>query len=190
MSKLLEYPFTLAKVRDLKAGQLVRLSGKLFTGRDRLHKFLFDGGTPPVEVADAAIYHCGPVVVREGGAWVVRAAGPTTSGRLDRYMARIIEDHRVRVIIGKGGMGERTRGACSRHGCVYLQAVGGAAVILAQHIQKVLSVHFLKEFGSAEAMWELDVKDFPAMVAIDTHNSSVHKTIKTSSKRVLMRLLR
>lgn len=189
MYKTLEYPFTAAKVRELHVGQMVKVSGGIFTGRDKLHKFLFDGGRLPVELADGAIYHCGPVVVRENGVWVVRSAGPTTSMRADRYTARIMEHHHVRVMIGKGGMGDRTLHACARYGAVYLQAVGGAAVLASENIRQVKSVHFLKEFGSAEALWELEVQDFVAVVTMDSHGRSLHRKVKAASKRALARLI-
>ena len=188
MTKL-EYPFTTAALKPLKVGDMVALSGLVFTGRDRLHKYLFEGGKSPVDLKDSAMFHCGPVVIRKDGKWVIRAAGPTTSARQDPYMARIIEQHRVQVIIGKGGMGEATRRACIKHGCVYLQAVGGAAALLAKSIQEVIGAHFLREFGMAEALWELTVKDLPAVVAIDTRGQSLYKRVQNASRRALREAL-
>jgi fumarate hydratase class I len=104
-------------------------------------------------------------------------------------MARLIEQHHVRVIIGKGGMGEKTRKACARHGGVYLQAVGGAASVLANNITEVTEVHFLKEFGMADALWSLVVKDLEAVVAIDAQGRSLHKRVQLSSKRALKEVL-
>ena len=183
------YPFTESQVRALSAGDAVTLSGTVFTGRDRVHKFLQEGGLPPVDLRDGAIYHCGPVVVRKGAAWQVVAAGPTTSLREEPYMASIIQRHGVRVIVGKGGMGAATVEACRRCGCVYLQAVGGAAVRLAQCIRAVRQVHFLEEFGATEAMWTLEVADFEAVVAIDSHGRSLYDDVAASSRRELERLL-
>jgi len=187
--KQLEYPFTAAKVRELRTGQAVSLSGRVFTGRDRLHRYLHDGGKCPVDLKDGAIYHCGPVMVYENGAWTVRAAGPTTSIRQEQYMAKIIRQHRVRIVIGKGGMGEATRKACSQYGCVYLQAVGGAAALLAEAIESVDGVHFVKEFGAAEALWVLKVRDLEAIVTMDSRGRSLHKKIAMASKRELKSLL-
>lgn len=190
MSKEIEYPFTAAGIRDLKFGQTVSLSGRIFTGRDRLHKHLSEGGKLPVDLKDSAIYHCAPIVQHKEGVWVVRAAGPTTSMRFEPYMAGIIEQHHVRVVIGKGGMGEATRKACIKCGCVYLQAVGGAAALLAESIEQVVGVHFLKEFGAAEALWELVVKNLEAVVTIDARGRSLHKRIKAASKKALKKILR
>ena len=186
----LTYPFTESQTRPLIMGTPVSVNGLIFTGRDRLHKFLHEGGVPPVELRDGAIYHCGPVVVPgAGGAWRVVAAGPTTSVREEPYMASIIARYGVHVIIGKGGMGAATREACQRHGCVYLQAVGGAAVSLAERIRAVREVHFLNEFGATEALWSLDVAGFEAVVAIDTHGHSLYDDVGASSRLALDRLL-
>ena len=186
----LTYPFTEAQTRPLAAGTPVSVNGLVHTGRDRLHKFLHDGGVSPVELRDSAIYHCGPVVVQEaGGTWRVIAAGPTTSSREEPYMAGIIARHGVRVVIGKGGMGAATREACRKHGCIYLQGVGGAAVSLADCIRSVRQVHFLEEFGATEAMWTFDVAGFEAVVAIDTHGRSLYDEVSASSRKELERLL-
>ena len=189
MYKNLTYPFTRAQVRRLQLGEKVLLSGLIFTGRDRLHRHLAQGGRAPVAFNSGAIYHCGPVVVRHRGRWVVRAAGPTTSLREERYMPTIIERHGLTVIIGKGGMGAVTSLACAQHGCVYLQAVGGAAQVLADKIAQVRGVHFLEEFGPTEALWELVVQDFPAIVTMDAQGRSLHQKIARQSARQLRQIL-
>ena len=187
--KSMAYPFTGAKVRELRIGDLVSLSGWIVTGRDRLHKALCEGTRPPVELKDGAIFHCGPIMVRHDGQWRVLAAGPTTSLREEAYMAQIIEKHRVRVVIGKGGMGPDTLRACARAGCVYVQVVGGAACVLAQTVTEVKGVHFLKEFGPAEAMWEFVVRDLVGVVTMDSHGKSLHQRVGRASRRELKRLL-
>lgn len=185
--KKLDYPFTAGQVRAVRLGEMVRLSGRVFTGRDRLHLLLAQGGRPPVDLRDGALFHCGPVAVREGGAWAIRAAGPTTSMRHEPYMASIIERFQIRVLIGKGGMGEGTRRACVKHGCIYVQTVGGAAVFLAERIRSVAGVHFLREFGEAEALWELVVDDLRGIVTMDTRGRSLHEKIRAESRKVLDR---
>jgi len=181
MFKKLTYPFTRASIRRLKVGQRVLLSGRIFTGRDRLHKFLTEGGHTPVSLKNGAIYHCGPVVIRKNGQWRVRAAGPTTSIRAEPYMAAIIKQHGLTVIIGKGGMGEATRQACHRYGCVYLHAVGGAAQVLADTVKNIKGVHFRDTFGPTEALWELEVANFPCLVTMDAHGCSLHAAIARRS---------
>jgi fumarate hydratase class I len=88
-------------------------------------------------------------------------------------------------VIGKGGMGEKTVQACKDFGCVYLHAIGGAAQVLAECVKRVPSVHFLKEFGAPEAIWEFEVENFPAVVTIDSHGNSLHKEIMAQSQAEL-----
>src|SRR3954469_15075710 len=184
MTKL-EAPFTEDKIRELKVGDMVEITGVLFTGRDAVHKWLHDGNMPPVNFKDGIIYHCGPVVIKKKGKWVVTAAGPTTSIREEPYQAGIIERFGVRAVIGKGGMGEKTRLACQKFGCVYLHAVGGAAQVLAEAIKKVEGVYGLEKFGSPEAIWKLQVEKFPVVVTIDAHGNSLHKDMEASSASAL-----
>ena len=178
----LQMPLSESDVRALQLGDMVFLSGKLYTGRDAVHKHLYEGKSIPVDFSGAAIYHCGPVVVKSDGVWSVRAAGPTTSTREEPYQATLIEKFGIRAVIGKGGMGLKTKEACQKYGCVYLHAVGGAAQVLAETVQKVSNVYMLEEFGSPEAVWELEVKDFPALVTIDAHGHSLHETIAAESE--------
>ena len=189
MTKILTYPFTLDAVKELHTGDRVRLSGTVYTGRDRLHKFLAEGGTSPVDLRDAAVYHCGPIVVRENGGWVVKAAGPTTSIREELYMAKVIAAHGVRVVIGKGGMGVATLDACNRYGCVYLQAVGGAAALLAHSIKRVEDVYFLDEFGPAEAMWKLETDALDLVVGMDTYGCNLYEEVRSFSLQKMKDLL-
>jgi fumarate hydratase class I len=184
MTKL-SIPFTESKIRSLKVGDAVEISGVLFTGRDAVHKYLHDGGKLPAEVQlkDGIIYHCGPVVVKDAqGEWKVVAAGPTTSIREEPYQWEIIRDFGLRGVIGKGGMGDRTLAACREHGCVYFHAIGGAAQVLAECVKRVRSVNFLKEFGSPEAIWEFEMENFPAVVTMDAHGNSLHKEVLAASE--------
>lgn len=184
----LTYPFTAEQVLHLRAGQFVWVSGLVFTGRDRLHQYLHEGGACPVSLKDGAIYHCGPVVVRHENDWRVRAAGPTTSTREERYLPLIIRNHGVRVIIGKGSMGRTMEAACVAGGCVYLHAVGGAAQVLAGKVEKVNGVYFGKEFGLTEAMWLLELKEFPAIVVIDSRGRNLLQRIQNGSRKQLRKL--
>jgi fumarate hydratase class I len=181
----LEAPFTEDKIRALKVGDMVEITGVVFTGRDAVHKWLHEGNEPPVSFKDGIIYHCGPVVMKKKGKWVVTAAGPTTSIREEPYQAGIIEKHGLRAVIGKGGMGEKTRQACQKFGCVYLHAIGGAAQVLAEAIKEVQDVHGYDQFGSPEAIWELRVEGFSAVVTIDAHGNSLHKEIEAQSSAKL-----
>ena len=191
MTKL-SFPFTEEKIRALKVGDEVLISGIVFTGRDAVHKHLHDGGALPPEVnlRDGIIYHCGPVMLKQAdGSWKCTAAGPTTSIREEPYQGQIIRDFGVRGVIGKGGMGERTLAACQEFGCVYLHAIGGAAQVLAECIKKVRNVYLMAEFGAPEAIWELEIVDFPAVVTIDAHGNSLHKEILANSQAELAKRL-
>src|SRR5262245_4249282 len=185
-------PFTQEKIRALKLGDSVELSGVVFTGRDAVHKYLFEGGElpPGVNLRDGILYHCGPVVLKDDqGRWKVTAAGPTTSIREEPYQGDIIRRFGLRGVIGKGGMGERTLAACREAGCVYLHAVGGAAQVLAECIQAVRGVYLLEKFGAPEAIWELEVTGFPAVVTMDAHGNSLHSQVYAASQAELARRL-
>jgi fumarate hydratase class I len=189
MTRTIEHPFTLEKIGALKAGDAVRVSGRILTARDRVHKWLAEGGRVSADLRDGAVFHCGPVVVRRDGVWRVRASGPTTSMRQDPYLPAVLRKYHVRVVIGKGGVGEATRRACAECGCVYLHAVGGAGALLAGTVESVAGVQFLREFGPSEAMWELVVRDLPAVVTVDAQGKSIHRRVEAASRRALRRLL-
>jgi fumarate hydratase, class I len=175
----LDAPLTDEAVRSLKVGDVVMISGRMFTGRDAVHAYLIKHD-PPVDLRGAVLYHCGPVVVKDGDSWRVTAAGPTTSIREEPYQGEIIKRYGVRAVIGKGGMGAKTLAAMKEHGAVYLNAIGGAAQFYARAIKKVDDVSLL-EFGTPEAMWHLEVEDFPAIVTMDAHGNSLHKDIEQES---------
>lgn len=191
----LVYPFGEKAIRALKAGDAVSITGRIYTGRDKLHKFFADGGKVPVDFRDGALYHCGPVVVRENpgrrseGLWRVVAAGPTTSVRENPYEPDFIAKTGVRIIIGKGGMDAKTLAAMKKRGCVYIQAVGGGGAIYADAVKRVADVSLLDEFGAAEAVWHLDVVDFRGVVAMDAHGRSLFAEVDAASKRRLSDLI-
>ncbi|MBC7529521.1 MAG: fumarate hydratase [Chthonomonadaceae bacterium] len=168
-------------VRQLKVGDLVLLSGEIVTGRDELHKYLMTHDSP-VDLHGAALYHCGPVMLKdEDGDWKLTAAGPTTSIREEPYQAEILKKFGVRAVIGKGGMGAKTLEGLRESGAVYLNAIGGAAQFYAEALPEVLGVDFLEEFGIPEAMWRLRAKNFVAVVTMDSHGNSLHADVEKSS---------
>lgn len=186
----LTYPFDERAIRALKAGDAVSITGRLYTGRDKFHKHFADGGGLPVDFRNGALYHCGPVCVRRADGWKVVAAGPTTSVRENPYEPGFIAASGVRIVIGKGGMDRATLAAMKRHGCVYVQAVGGAAALSAAAVKKVAGVSLLGEFGAAEAVWHFDVAGFRGVVAMDARGVSLFDRVATASKRRLEELLR
>jgi fumarate hydratase, class I len=176
----LQAPITEEQIRELKVGDVVQINGRMFTGRDAIHKYLSDNDSP-VDLNGQVIYHCGPVMLKDDeGNWHVKAAGPTTSIREEPYQGDIMKKFGIRAVIGKGGMGPKTLKALEEHGGVYLNAIGGAAQYYADCIKSVDGVD-LMNFGIPEAMWHLGVEGFTAVVTMDSHGNSLHKDIDQSS---------
>jgi len=192
-------------IRELKVGQPVLLSGVMLTGRDTVHKWMIETFIKKtrqpqgddLEVYQAikplldqgVIYHCGPVVAGlDTKEYKFVAAGPTTSTREEPYQADVMKHFNARGVIGKGGMGPKTLAGCMDVPFVYFHAIGGAASYIAQSVKKVLGVYKL-DFGVPEAMWVIEVQDFPVVVTMDAHGDSQHAVIEESSKHVLDSLL-
>lgn len=201
----LTLPFSDEDIRGLKVGDPVALSGVMITGRDAVHKWMSDTfikktrqpqgddldvyeAIKPLLVG-SAIYHCGPVVAGlDTKQYKFVAAGPTTSTREEPYQGDVMRHFGIKGVIGKGGMGAKTLAACKEVPGVYLHAIGGAASLIAQTVQTVRGVYKL-DFGVPEAMWVIEVKDFPAVVTMDSHGGSLHAEIESKSKAELERLL-
>jgi fumarate hydratase class I len=179
----LEAPISEERIRSLKVGDMVMISGRAYTGRDAVHAYLMKH-EPPVDLRGGVLYHCGPVVTKQDVSWEVTAAGPTTSIREEPYQADIIRRYGLRAVVGKGGMGAKTLAALKDHGAVYLNAIGGAAQFYARCIERADDVS-LMEFGTPEAMWHLWLRDFPAIVTMDAHGNSLHKDVEAESGRQL-----
>ena len=178
-------PLSEEQMRALKVGDVVILNGDLFTGRDAIHAYLMKH-EPPVDLRGAALYHCGPVMLKQpSGEWVTKAAGPTTSIREEPYQADVIKRYGVRAVIGKGGMGAKTLAAMKDFGAVYLNGIGGAAQYYARTVRKVKGVHLLEQFGVPEAMWHLSVEGFVAIVTMDAHGNSLHADVEEATGAVL-----
>jgi fumarate hydratase class I len=182
----LQAPISEEQVRSLKVGDVVLVSGEMYTGRDAVHAHLMKHD-PPVSLQGNVLYHCGPVVLKNNGNYKITAAGPTTSIREEPYQADIIKRYGVRAVVGKGGMGAKTLAGLKESGAVYLNAIGGAAQYYSRCIEEVLGVHLL-EFGIPEAMWHLRVKDFPAIVTMDAHGNSLHADVEKASATMMARL--
>ena len=180
---ILTSPLTEEQVRALKVGDVVLINGDMFTGRDNVHAYLMKN-PPPVDLRGAVLYHCGPVMLKQDGRWVTRAAGPTTSSREEPYQADVIGRYGVRAVIGKGGMGAKTLAALQQHGAVYLNGIGGAAQYYARTIKEVKAV-YLEEFGIPEAMWHLRVEGFAAIVTMDAHGNSLHAEVEKATGAAL-----
>lgn len=203
--KQLTTPISDEAIRDLKVGDSVALSGMMVTGRDAAHKWMIETFIKKTRqpqgddlqvyeelkklLNGSVIYHCGPVVAGlDTKDYKFVAAGPTTSIREEPYQADVLKHFNIKGVIGKGGMGAKTLKGCEETPAVYFHAIGGAASFIAQTVTKVHGV-FKMEFGTPEAMWVIEVKDFPVVVTMDSHGNSQHKVIDDSSKKVLEELL-
>jgi fumarate hydratase class I len=192
-------------IRGLKVGDPLALSGVMVTGRDAAHKWLVEtfikktrqpqgddlevyAALKPL-LAGGVIYHCGPVVAGlETKQYKFAAAGPTTSIREEPYQADVMKLFNVKGVIGKGGMGPKTLKGCAEVPGVYFHAIGGAATLIAQTVSRVLGV-YKYEFGVPEAMWVIEVEDFPVVVTMDAHGQSLHSVVEERSARALQELL-
>jgi fumarate hydratase class I len=189
--KHIDLPVDEKTIRGLAVGDEVALHGVMVTARDAAHKLMIEKRPEFIRpyLEGGVIYHCGPIMLEQGGSWSVVSAGPTTSIREEPYEATVIADYGVRGVIGKGGMGSRTQEALGRHGAVYLHAVGGAAVYLAGFVRSVPGVFMLEELGIPEAFWLFEVDGFPAVVTMDARGGSLHAEVGEVSDRALGSLL-
>lgn len=170
----LKTPLSSEDVMNLQAGDVVYLSGVIYSARDKAHLLLRKEGSP-VNLEGAAVYHCGPIM-KDGQ---VLSAGPTTSGRMARYTDEMLAKG-VRAIIGKGGLpGEPFSGRA-----VYLAYPGGCGAIAAKQLR--LKEQHLSHLGMAESLWEFEALDLgPMIVAVDAHGRDLYREVresKTSSK--------
>ncbi len=188
----LHLPCDEATIRSLKVGDFVELSGRMITGRDAAHHWLVKKLREEMLplMRGSVIYHVGPVVKKhDDGTYSFVAAGPTTSAREEPYQAEVIGRYGLRGVIGKGGMGPKTLAGLKEHGAVYFHAIGGAAQVLAQAVKRVETVFQLEEFGVPEALWVIEVEDFPVVVTMDSHGGSLHAEVDAASKTKLEELL-
>ncbi|HHH77904.1 MAG TPA: fumarate hydratase [Thermoplasmatales archaeon] len=182
MAQELVTPLSEEDVRELRAGDIIYLTGTMVTARDMAHKKAMEmnrnGEGVPVDFSEVAVYHCGPIM-RKNGKWNVVVAGPTTSSRMEGLEHEFIKQLGARMIVGKGGMGDSTAKACMEHGAVYCAFTGGAAVLAAKAIKNVRDVFWMDELGKTEALWVFDVEKFgPLVVTIDTNGNNLTEDIK------------
>jgi len=180
-------PISEEDVRKLKVNDVLYVTGTIVTARDAAHKKAleqFKQGKPlPINLQGLAVFHCGPIVKKEGDKWMVVAAGPTTSTRMDQFEDEFIKTFKVRVVIGKGGMGKKTTDAMQKYGAVYGAFTGGAGVLAAKAIKNVKTVEWLQDLGMPEALWVFEVEEFgPLTVAIDSHGSNLFEEVKKKAE--------
>ena len=183
-------PISKKDVEKLRIGDVITITGTVFTARDEAHERALEmakkGEKMPIDFEGLAVYHAGPVVRKiNEDEWEIVAAGPTTSTRMDIFEDEFIKTFKVPVVIGKGGMGERTVKAMKKHKAVYVQFVGGAALIASKGINRVKEVHWL-DLGTPECLWVLDVEKFgPLVVGIDTKGDSLFQIVADKAHKNL-----
>ncbi len=192
----LKTPISEEQIRKLKVNDVLYVTGTVVTARDQAHRraleYFKDGKPLPLNLEGLAVFHCGPVVAKQGEKWIAVAAGPTTSTRMDIFEDEFIKNFKVRVVIGKGGMGKKTTDAMQKYGTVYGAFTGGAAVLAAKAIKNVRGVEWF-DLGVPEAMWIFEVEEFgPLTVAIDSHGNNlftdVQKTVEESKQKIYQKL--
>ena len=189
MNKTLNLPINNEEIRSLNAGDIIYLCGLLVTGRDEVyHRVVEEGMDTPVDLNGMAIYHAGPIVRGNSENWELVSIGPTSSARMEKWAADFIKKTGVKVMIGKGGMGEKTTAACREFGAIHCVYPGGCAVLGANQIEKIENVFWL-EFGMAECMWVMRTFQFgPLIVSIDSHGKNIFTENSTyySSKKIII----
>ncbi|MEM3029879.1 MAG: FumA C-terminus/TtdB family hydratase beta subunit [Thermoproteota archaeon] len=187
-------PFKKEEVAQLKAGDILYVSGEVFTSRDRTQRLILDSksmGKLPFSLEGLIEYHAGPIVRRRNSQWEIVSLGPTTSFRMEAGEYSFIKETGVSGVVGKGGMGEKTREACKEFKAFYGILPGGAAALLSKKVECILGVYWLEELGIPEAMWHLKVKDLgPIIVTIDSSGNDIYGSLRERINRNLSMLLK
>lgn len=180
-------PLSKEDILKLKAGDIVYLSGIVYTARDEAHleilKLAKEGKSLPFDLEGAAVYHCGPLLEKRNGKWEAVAVGPTTSARMTNLTPKLLDSYNVRIIIGKGGM--ENIASVLKDRCVYLAYTGGCAALAVEKIKEVRGVYWLEELGMPEAVWALWVEKFPLIVGVDAHGNDLYQQVIDRAKRKL-----
>lgn len=167
-------------IKDIRIGDIVYLNGSLTTCRDVAHRRLVEEHSPlPVNVTDRAILHAGPIIKDLGhDKYEMVAVGPTTSMRMEKFEEEFVKQTRVKLIVGKGGMGPGTERACKKYHALHLVYPAGNAVYAALHVNKIVDAQW-KDLGMPETLWACEVKDFgPLIVSIDTNGDNLFEKNK------------
>jgi len=181
VKKVLTTPIKSEDIESLNVGDVVFLNGLLVTCRDVGHRRLIELQRDlPVDLKGLAIFHAGPIVVKNGDTWQMISIGPTTSMRMERFENRFIEETGVKLIVGKGGMGTDTAEACKRHKALHAVFPGGCAVLAATEVEEIERVEW-EDLGMPEALWVCRVKEFgPLIISIDTKGNNLFEANKAS----------
>ena len=182
----LSIPGSESEVRALSVGDIVYLSGIMHTLRDMGHRRALElsaAGEPlPFDLRDGCIWHCGPIVQREGENWRFVSAGPTSSSRFAVLGTEMIRRQGVRFTVGKGNMGKAATETMKEIGSVYLIATGGCAAVYAKRVERVETVHWI-ELGVPEAVWVVRAERMgPLVVGVDAHGNSLAEDCQTEAR--------
>ncbi len=175
----IQLPVEKEKISQLHTGDVLYLTGEIFTARDEAHHKMLalEKNKLSFDPSNMALFHCGPLVKKdESGSWQAISAGPTTSSRMEIFEDTFLEKYQVPIIIGKGGMGNKTLQALQNQTCVYTAYTGGAGALAADRIKEITAVYWLEELGMPEAVWIFKVEKFgPLVVAMDAHGDTVYR---------------
>ncbi len=179
MSKVLTTPIKSEDLEDITAGDVVFLDGYLITCRDVAHRRLIERGRKlPVDLEGLAIFHAGPIVTKKADGWQMVSVGPTTSMRMEKFEKQFMAETGVKLIIGKGGMGQDTVDGCQQHKVLHAVFPGGCAVLAATEVEEIEGVEW-QELGMPESLWICRVKNFgPLIISIDTKGNNLFEKNK------------
>ena len=184
----LNVPKDNSKVSNVRAGDVLYVTGDIAIARDQAHKKLIETYVP--ELVGLPIFHCGPIAKRSGEEWKIVAGGPTTSTRMDWLTPPILERYKNKIIIGKGGLGEVGKKGLATFGAVYAEFTGGASALAVSKIVRVKK-RLLEDLGPTELVWIWEVKEFgPLLVTQDHQGNDLKKVVTTQATAKLEALVK
>jgi tartrate/fumarate subfamily iron-sulfur-dependent hydro-lyase beta chain len=188
---ILKTPLEPSVVKALNTGDIVYLSGRIFTARDQAHMLMLKHGIPKgLETKGLAVYHCGPIVKENQNGQYITSAGPTTSMRMESLEPEFLRISGALAVIGKGGMGPSTLEALKKCGAIYLSITGGVGALAMKQLGQIKAVHFLEELGPVEAVWVFDAIELgPLVVTMDSHGNSLHDAVSRETRANLEKVL-
>ena len=191
MKKVLTTPLSREDIMDIHVGDVIYLSGHIVTCHDVAHRRLVEYGRElPVDVRGGAILHAGPIVRQNGDGYEIVSVGPTTSMRMEKFEKEFIRQTGVRIIVGKGGMGQETMDACREYGAIHCVFPAGCAVVAATEVEEIERAEWM-DLGMPETLWLCRIREFgPLVVSIDAHGRNLFEENKIEFNRLKEEQLR
>ena len=180
----IKLPIEKIEIEEISAGDIVYLTGRIFTLRDRSHQRIDEyskkGIKIPFDLKNGAVLHCGPIIRYKGEKeWEAVSVGATSSSRFSPFVAALIKGVGPRMIIGKGNLFKEAEDALKSHRAVFLLAIGGCAALYGSQVKKVMN-NYWEEFGMADSVWELEVEGLgPLSVGIDCKGGNLYESLRT-----------